>query len=78
MNKLINNLRPTVQFDPANKEHREHFATFTQNRSWSQCPVRFDLPGNTSNNLAYTIQRKLIAYYMSSEFGTAINENVLA
>lgn len=62
-------MRPTVRFDAANKEHREHYANFLKRGSWGQCPIRFEVQDESSNNnLAYAMQRMLTEYYVLSEF----------
>lgn len=62
--------RPVVVFNPANREHRAHYAEFLKNASWGQCPVRFEiLTSEASNsNLAYAMQRLLTEYYIGLEF----------
>ena len=62
--------RPTVVFDPANKEHRSHYADFLKNNTWGKCPVRFEINTDdaSNNNLAYAMQRMLAEYYMAKEF----------
>ena len=62
--------RQMVVFNPANKEHRNHYAEFLKNKSWGKCPVRFETNEGdaANNNLAYTMQRLLTEYYISKEF----------
>ena len=61
--------RPLVVFDPSNKEHRSHYSKFLKENTWGHCPVRFAVPGFSSdNNLAYAMQRMLVEYYVNSEF----------
>ena len=62
--------RPVVVFNPANKEHRQHYADFIKNSSRGKCPVRFaiDTDEASNNNLAYAMQRLLTEYYMGAEF----------
>lgn len=66
---LNTNLRPIVIFDPANKEHRRHYAKFIKTNAWGSCPVRFAVQDESSNtNLAYAMQRMLVEYYVGKEF----------
>lgn len=62
--------RPYVVFDAANKDHRRWFADFNEFRTWSRCPVRFVID-NDHGDLITMIQRELIRYYVSKEFGQA-------
>ena len=59
--------RPYVVFDATNKDHRRWFAEFNRSRSWGRCPVRFIITDD-HGDLITTIQRELIAYYVSREF----------
>ena len=59
--------RPTVIFDPTNREHRQAVSTFYKTGTWGQIQVNFllespyyDLPG--------MISAKLTKYYLSTEF----------
>ena len=59
--------RPTVIFDPTNREHRSAVSTFYKTGTWGQTKVNFllespyyDLPGMISS--------KLTKYYLSTEF----------
>jgi len=71
-------MRPTVLFDPANKEHRQHYANFLKRGSWGSCPVRFEVEGEQqNNNLAYAMQRMICDYYVLKEFKGAPKETVL-
>ena len=68
-------VRPAVVFDPANKEHRRHYANFLKERTWGKCPVRFQINGNdgSNNNMAYAMQRLLTEYYMGKEFQISVD-----
>ena len=68
-------VRPLVVFDAANKEHRQHYATFLKTRSWGTCPVRFEVKGSdaSNNNLAFAMQRMLTEYYMAKEFKVSVD-----
>jgi hypothetical protein len=73
MSKLQMGGRPYVVFNANLQEHRKWFSDFQIHRSWSQCPVRF-LIDDSIGDLVTMIQRKLIAYYTTVEFG-AVTEN---
>lgn len=62
--------RPTVLFDPNNKEHRQHVAEFVATGTWSHCPVAFFAPED-ANTKAYVIE-SLADYYLSKEFKITI------
>ena len=61
--------RPLTVFDPANKDHRQWYAEFNKSYSWVHCPVRFVVDDDVGD-LVTMIQRKLIEYYTSEEFGS--------
>jgi hypothetical protein len=65
--------RPTVNFDAANRDHRQHYTTFLQNRSWRDCPVQFYLERGYGD-LASMIENKLAAYYLQREFKGSVPE----
>ena len=70
MHFLTTKLRPAVKFNPACAEHREQYAKFLETNTWAHCPYRFFLDEDQSNNnLLYAIQRELLNYYTSQEFG---------
>jgi hypothetical protein len=60
--------RPFVIFDAKNKNHRRWFAEFQAKRAWGQCPVRFVIDDD-NGDLVIMIQRRLIDYYSTKEFG---------
>lgn len=66
MSKLELYSRPVVLFDPANKLHRQHFATFMATGSWRDCPVRFAVEEDHGNLMAH-LQRKIILWYAEQE-----------
>lgn len=69
MSKLNFNLRPLVEFDVNNKEHRMLFAHFIQHRSWSKSPYRFIVPDvDQQFNLIAAISHKIMMYYLGKEF----------
>ncbi len=67
MSQLLIHSRPWVIFDPANAQHRQYYQDFAQNKTWSNCPVRFILPLNYSD-LVSMIQQSLADYYVNNEF----------
>jgi len=58
--------RPTVLFDPSNKEHRQYVAEFLATGTWGRCPVVFFAP-DEANTKAYAIE-SLADYYLAKEF----------
>jgi hypothetical protein len=69
MSRLALHSRPFVVFDPANKDHRTWFAEFNRSARWGNCPVRFVIEDD-NGDLVTMIQRRLIQYYVSKEFGS--------
>ena len=67
MSKLQLLHRPWVLFDPYSENHRKYYADFTKYATWGRCPVRF-IMDDDSNDLVTMIQRKLVEYYVVSEF----------
>jgi hypothetical protein len=60
-----------VSFDCSDHNHRKWFAEFQRTRTWGKCPVRFAVPGDHYGaDLVATIQKTLLAHYVSKEFGT--------
>jgi hypothetical protein len=60
--------RPWTVFDATNREHRKWFAQFQASSTWSNCPVRF-IVAEDQGDLITMIQRRLIDYYTTKEFG---------
>lgn len=60
-------LRPVIEFDPANKDHRAHYANFIINNGWHKSPVMFYVEPNYGNVLDM-IRDKLSAHYLEQEF----------
>ena len=60
--------RPWVAFNEQDLQHREWFAEFQRARTWGRCPVRF-IVSDDHGDLLTMIQRKLLDFYMSEEFG---------
>jgi hypothetical protein len=67
MSKLAYIGRPWVVFDPSLKNHRRWFEEFQRLGTWGRCPVRFVT--DDSGDLVTMIQRSLIKYYVTKEFG---------
>ena len=65
--------RPTITFDAANREHREHYANFLRQRSWRDSPVQFYLERGYGD-LSAMIENKLVAYYLGREFKASVPE----
>jgi hypothetical protein len=59
-------LRPLVEFDVNNSEHRNLYFSFIKNRSWGKCPYRFKTSGY--GNTKGIIDCKLLEYYTAKEF----------
>lgn len=70
MSKLAIRLRPYVVFDPSNEDHRKWVGHFSRTMSWKDCPVRFLVDDSSGTDLISLMQRKLIDYYISTEFGS--------
>jgi hypothetical protein len=68
MSKLAFLGRPWVAFDPTNKEHRQWFYEFIENRSWKNCPVRFICPNDVGYDLTIMCRNLLLDYYTKREF----------
>ena len=68
MSHLTIALRPVVQFDPNNQNHRLWVSEFLQKRTWSHCPVRFVVLDDSTSTFS-VIQRQLTQYYTNQEFG---------
>lgn len=64
---LTNAMRPIVEFDASNQEHRKLYYNFLSTGSWGRCPYRFTV-NNDFGIVKGIIDRRLIEYYMNSEF----------
>lgn len=67
--------RPWTVFDAGNREHRKWFAQFQAKNTWSNCPVRF-IVSDDHGDLITMIQRRLIDYYTTKEFGQRTKNSV--
>ena len=61
--------RPSVEFDPANVDHRRWLGEFTRTRSWGNCPVKLYQSG--AGNTVAQMQLRLLEYYSNQEFNKA-------
>jgi len=59
--------RPTVEFDPSNKEHRSYYYDFLKTNSWKNCPVLWDFHKSYANVKGH-IDFLLLDYYTNKEF----------
>lgn len=69
MSVLSKVVRPYVDFDVTNKDHRRWLGEFTAKRSWGNCPVKFNMYG--AGNTIAQMQLKLLEYYTNQEFTKA-------
>lgn len=74
MTALSKVMRPLVEFDVNNAEHRRLYFNFVKNSSWKDCPYRFKAKGY--GNTKGTIDRKLLEFYISNEFSQP--QNIIA
>lgn len=65
--------RPVVQFEVGNKEHREIFVSFLNDRSWAKSPILFQLE-DTYYDVVTMITEKMLHYYIKQDF----NEGTVA
>ena len=70
MSKLDVIKRPTVLFDVKNAEHRKHFYTFIQNKTWKDCPVRFTVEDaqGACTNVVVQITDQITQFQLQQEF----------
>ena len=69
----VKKLRPEVEFEPSNSEHRRLYALFLKNRSWSHSPIRFITRPSYGIDKG-VIDRKLLEYYTNKEFSNQDNK----
>ena len=60
--------RPWTVFNAEDRNHRRWFAQFQATSTWANCPVRFVIDDD-HGDLITMIQRRLIDYYTTKEFG---------
>ena len=65
--KMMSRLRPWVEFDVNNAQHREWFSKCYVTGNLGGCPVRF-VEMQEKGNLLAGIQAKLATYYLLQEF----------
>ena len=65
---VMTKIRPTVIFDPNNKEHRRHGWMMIKNRSLKDCPWIFALHEG-HDNVIEMIHIELARWYAAQEFG---------
>jgi hypothetical protein len=68
MSKLNKFMRPVVEFDPKDDQHRAWAHEGLTSNAWGKIPVRFTV-SEEALNIHYTIERQLLEYYMGLEFG---------
>ena len=66
---LAKQVRPEVEFDTNNSEHRRLYALFLKNRSWGHSPIRFITKPSYGIDKG-VIDRKLLEYYTNREFSS--------
>lgn len=67
---LATKVRPEVEFDPSNAEHRKLYGLFLKNRSWRHSPIRFITRPSYGIDKG-VIDRKLLEYYTKAEFSSS-------
>jgi hypothetical protein len=65
--------RPTVNFNASDRDHRQYYMAFLQNRSWRECPVQFYLERGYGD-LSSMIENKLAVHYLAREFKDTVPE----
>lgn len=63
---LARDVKPVVEFDVNNVDHRKEYFNFVQHNSWGQCKYRFTTRGYGITKGA--IDRQLIEHYLRKEF----------
>jgi hypothetical protein len=66
-------LKPVVDFDVQNKEHRKLFHEFLSSGSWRHCPIVFSVKGQY-NDCVRMISTQLLKNYLEKEFRNAKND----
>ena len=71
LNSLVmTKVRPTVVFDPSNKEHRFHAYHLLKHRTLKNCPYIWALTSG-SDNVYDMLMHQLSLYYTGQEFDVA-------
>ncbi len=73
-NVLASKVRPEVEFDPSNPEHRRLYSLFLKNSSWRHSPIRFITRPSYGIDKG-VIDRKLLEYYTNNEFPASRNKD---
>jgi glucosamine 6-phosphate synthetase-like amidotransferase/phosphosugar isomerase protein len=73
MSKLNKFMRPTVEFDVMNRQHRTWAYEALQTSTWGRIPVRFSV-SEEALNIQYTIERQLLEYYIGREFKKPVDK----
>jgi hypothetical protein len=60
-------LKPIVDFDPQNKEHRKLFHVFLTTNSWAHSPIVFSVKGQY-NDCVRMVTTQLVKNYLDKEF----------
>lgn len=71
---LATKVRPEVEFDPSNPEHRRLYGLFLKNHSWRHSPIRFITRPSYGIDKG-VIDRKLLEYYTNTEFPASRNNS---
>ena len=66
---LATKVRPEVEFDPTNSEHRKLYGLFLKNKSWRHSPIRFITRPSYGIDKG-VIDRRLLEYYTNKEFNS--------
>ena len=78
LNNVLNTvIRPTVVFDPKNRDHRYWAHKFIIHRTWSGCPWVFALP-RSEDNVYNMVLRLMTEHYADQEFGSAAGSKVVS
>lgn len=64
---LASKVRPEVEFDASNIEHRKLYGIFLKTRSWRHSPIRFITKPSYGIDKG-VIDQKLLEYYTNKEF----------
>lgn len=71
---LSKKLRPEVEFDTNNFEHRRLYALFLKTHSWRHSPIRFITKPSYGIDKG-VIDRKLLEFYSNKEFDNHNSKN---
>jgi hypothetical protein len=72
-NVLSKKVRPEVEFDVKNSEHRRLYSLFLNTHSWGHSPIRFITRPSYGIDKG-VIDRKLLEYYTNKEFSNQDNK----